>query len=183
MEQPPPPSPKPAWPLFLLGGLSFVPGLGFLLGSVAAGWGLVSSRPRALVAAAIGAVGAVLNLIGFLVLGSQVFNSPELQQAKLELARQGLAEVVEAVELYRKEQGSYPPSLIVLSQKFGLQRPVRIFDPSAGLLGLRPFQYRLAPNGESYDLFAVGADGTPGTDDDLRPVVPDSMKGKVGLRW
>lgn len=166
---PAPKAPKPAWPLFLLAGLSLIPGFGFLIGSVAAGWGLVSSRPRALVAAAVGAGGALLNLVGFLVLGSSLGNNPAMREARLEITRQYLVEVAAALETYRKEQGQYPPSLIAMQQKFGFRRPVNIFDPSAGLLGFKPFHYTLAPDGKSYDLFAVGPDGQAGTGDDLRP--------------
>jgi len=166
----PPPKPrKPSWPLFLLAGLSLIPGFGFFIGSVAAGWGLVSSRPKALIAAAVGAGGAMLNLVGFLVLGSSIGNNPAMLEARLEITRQYLVEVVDALETYRREQGQYPPSLLAMQQKFGLRRPVSIFDPSAGLLGFKPFHYTLAPDGKTYDLFAVGPDGEPGTADDMRP--------------
>ena len=129
----------------------------------------MSSRRRALVAAAIGAGGALLNLI--VIFGFSFFGSgkrPEFREARLQLTRQELADVALALEAYRKQEGRYPPSLIVLSQRLGLRRPVNIFDPSAGFLTMRPFQYKLAPDGTSYDLFSVGPDGKPGTEDDIR---------------
>ncbi|MGQ0703880.1 MAG: type II secretion system protein GspG [Gemmatimonadales bacterium] len=182
----PPASPKrkPAWPLFLFAGLSFIPVLGFFIGSVAAGWGLVSSRRRALVAAGIGAGGALLNLVGLFALGvlMETKGGPELQQARIQVTRQSLLEVVTALETYREEAGHYPTSLVALQQRFGLRRPVNIADPTAGIFRFRPYQYELGPDGMSYDLFAVGPDRKPGTADDIRPALPDSLEGKVGLK-
>jgi hypothetical protein len=54
---------KRSWPLFLLAGSSFLPGFGLFFGAVAATWGLVSDRPRAMLAAGVGATGALLNLL------------------------------------------------------------------------------------------------------------------------
>jgi len=174
---------KAAWPLFLLAGLSIVPGLGFLLGSLAAGWGLVSSRPRALVAAGIGAAGALLNVAALILFGFLADrNTPGLAEARLQISRQQLGEVLTALEAFREEEGRYPPSLMVMQRKFGLRRPVPILDPAGGLFSMRPFQYQLAPDGASYDLYSVGRDGQAGTEDDIRPEVPDSMRGRVGLR-
>jgi len=97
---------KPKWPLFLMAWLSLVPLLGFFFGSAAAGWGLVSSRPRALVAAGIGAGGALLNIVALVALGAFVLRDrPELAAAKAEATRQGLVEVVEALEAYRAQEG------------------------------------------------------------------------------
>lgn len=179
-----PPRRKPAWPLFLLAGLSFIPILGFFIGSVAAGWGLVSSRRRALVAAGIGAGGALLNLIALFGLGLMLGTKggPELEQAQAQIARQSLFEVVMALEAYREAEGHYPPSLGALQQRLGFRRPVNIADPTAGIFRFRPYQYELAPDGASYDLYAVGLDRQPGTADDIRPEVPDSLEGRVGLK-
>lgn len=46
----------------------------------------------------------------------------------------------------------------------------------------RLYQYHLAPDGGTYDLYSVGPDGRPGTDDDIRPVLPDSVAARSGYR-
>ncbi len=174
---------KAKWPLFLLAWLSLIPGIGFFLGSMAAGWGLVSSRPRALVAAGIGAGGALLNLIGLMVLGAYLLRDrPELAAAKVEATRQGLVEVVIALDAYRQQEGSYPSSLTILQRKLGFQRPVNVLDPSAGFLPPKPYQYELAPDGQTYRVFSVGPDKALGTSDDIFPVLPDSLAARSGFR-
>ncbi len=44
------------------------------------------------------------------------------------------------------------------------------------------YDYRRSADGGSYDLFSVGADGIPGTADDLRPALPDSVLAHSGYR-
>ena len=46
------PAPKSARPIFILAGLSFLPGLGVVFGLAACIWGLIADRPRAVIAAA-----------------------------------------------------------------------------------------------------------------------------------
>ncbi len=174
--------PKPRWPLFLLAGLSFIPVLGFFFGSLAAGWGLISSRPRALVAAAVGATGAVLNMAGLIALTIFTLRDrPEFAAAKLAATREGLREVVEALESYRDREGNYPADLNILVQQAG-RRPVYPVDPSAGFFPPRFFEYRLGPDGLSYQLFSVGPDRQAGTEDDIYPELPDSLRDRAGLR-
>ncbi len=174
---------KRAWPLFLLAWLSLIPIVGFFFGSLAAGWGLVSSRPRALVAAAIGAGGAVLNLVAMVALALfSLGDRAEFAEAKRAATRQGLLEVVQALEAYRQREGSYPNTLTVFTQQANFRRPVNPLDPSAGFFPPRLFEYRLAPDGQSYELFSVGPDKEPGTEDDILPELPDSLRGRSGLR-
>jgi Type II secretion system (T2SS), protein G len=170
-------------PLILLAVLSFVPGLGILFGSAAVTWGLLSSRPHAKLAIGIGATGALLQ---FLVAVGFAFRmragSPGLDQALAESARRDLVRVVDALENYHRQEARYPSTLLDLSTRRPFPRPISIFDQSAGLsFRLRPFQYRVAADGASYDLFAVGPDGKPGTADDIRPVLPDSLRQRSGF--
>jgi hypothetical protein len=60
---------------------------------------------------------------------------------------------------------------------------VNIQDNSAGVFRMpQSYQYRLAPGGRTYVLFAVGSDGRPGTPDDVFPVLPDSVARRSGYR-
>jgi len=175
---------KPSWPLIGLAVLSFVPALGFFLGSAAVTWGLLSDRPRARLAVGIGAAGALLQVLAmFLFFTSSGSRSPIFRQAFTEMARQDLVDVVAALETYKQRESAYPPTLLELQRKLGLKRPVNILDHSGGL-SLRPrlYQYQLAEDGAGYDLFAVGPDGEPGTADDVRPVLPDALGKRSGFR-
>jgi hypothetical protein len=175
---------KPAWPLLTLAVLSFVPGFGFFLGSIAVSWGLLSERPRAKLAVGIGAAGALVHLVAFGVfLATSNQRSPLFQRAFAEMTRQDLGGLVLALEAYHRRESAYPPTLLELQRKLGLRRPVNILDHSGGLsLDAAPYRYRLAADGASYDLFAVGPDGRPDTADDIRPVLPDSLQQSSGFR-
>jgi hypothetical protein len=178
-----PPRPKRAWPLFLLALTGFVPVFGFLTGAAALSWGLVSSRPRAMRAAVIGGLGALLNLVGMIALGVWAQRTPMVADAQAMATREDLARVATELDRYRARTGDYPPTLQAL---LGGPIPLRflnINDQSAGPFHLpRPYQYRVAPDGRSFDLFAVGPDGRPRTADDVRPRLPDSLRARSGYR-
>ena len=174
---------KRAWPLFVLAGASFVPGLGVFFGAAAVTWALVSDRPRALVAAGLGAAGAFLNLLGGGLLMWHVGNNPVYATAGAASARRDLAKVVVALEGYHRERGHYPARLDAFTQLPYSLRLVNIQDFSAGVFSRpREYHYDLAPDGRSYTLFAVGVDGRPGTADDLFPDLPDSTARTSGYR-
>lgn len=175
--------PKRAWPLFVLAGSSFVPGIGLFLGAAAVTWGLISDRPRAILAAAIGAGGALLNLVGGLLLVWSLGRNPAYASTGERAARRDLAKLVGALEDYRQEQDHYPARLAAFTQLPYSLRLINIQDFSAGMFRRpREYQYSLAPDGRTYTLFAVGADGESGTPDDLYPDLPDSVARRSGYR-
>lgn len=174
---------KPKWPLFLLAWLSLIPIFGFFIGSAAAGWGLVSTRPRALVAAGIGAGGALLNLVALVALGAMTLGSdrPELVEARRAATQQGLVEIVAALEAYHRRERAYPVSLRVFTERVDFRHPVNPIDPSAGLFPPRFFEYHPSEDRQTYQLYSVGPDKKPGTPDDIYPELPDSLRDS-GLR-
>lgn len=175
--------PKRAWPLFLLAGAAFLPGFGVVFGAAAVTWALISDRPRALVAAGLGAAGALLNLIGGAMLVWHAGQNPAYASAGAASARRDLSRLVGAIEAYRREQGRYPVRLAAFTQLPYSLRLVNIQDFSAGVFR-RPkeYHYDLDPDGRTYTLFAVGPDGRPGTADDLYPELPDSVARHTGYR-
>jgi hypothetical protein len=178
----PAPKPKRAWPLLLLPALGFVPLFGVFLGAGALTWGLLSDRPRAKLAAILGASGALLNILGVMLLAVLYQHAPETNRAQAMLARRDLGQLVVELEHYRAQHSHYPANLQLL---VGVPVPhvfVNTLDRTAGLLRLQYYQYHVAPDGDSYDLFAVGPDGIPGTADDVRPELPDSVRRHSGYR-
>lgn len=184
MIQPSAEPPRPNWPLHLLAGLSFVPFLGFFIGSVAVSWGLISSRPGARRAVAIAATGALLNAVGAVLLVTVLGPGNGLYREEYTRGvRENLGELVLALEDYQARAHSYPESLQALQRARGPLRPIQILDLGAGLFRVpQPFVYVRASDGTGYELYSVGPDGKPGTEDDLRPLVPDSLRGRTGLR-
>jgi len=165
-----------------VGGLAFLPVLGFLFGFVAAVWGLISDRPRALVGAGLGAAGFLLNFAGCAGLAYWATRS-DGGSLGTELARTELVQLVQQLEQHHGEHREYPASLRELRVgPFDVPAP-DIYDRSAGVLN-RTFlyQYRVAADRQSYSLSSVGADGRPGTADDIFPLLPDSLAGRTGLR-
>ncbi len=177
--------PKPSWPLYLAAALSFVPVLGFFLGSIAVTWGLVSSRPGARRAVVIAGAGALLNIVGIFVIGALANRRPEVREAGILRIRENLGAIVVALEEQHALTHHYPRSLAAMNQARGVLHLLPIMETGPGLFQLRftrNFQYILAADGLSYDLFSVGPDDKPGTNDDIRPLMPDSLVGKSGLR-
>jgi len=179
-----PAQPRPAWPLFVLAALSFTPILGFFVGAVGASWALMSSRRGALRAAAIAGTGALLNLVGMMVFGAFYMKENPITDAALaRVIQENLLELVIAIDGHHAEAGAYPVSLQVLQRKLMPLQIVNIYDQSTGVFTWpRPYQYSIAPDEGSFDLFAVGPDRQAGTPDDIRPELPDSLRSRTGYK-
>lgn len=181
MTTPIAPRPKATWPLMALAVLAFVPGLGFFIGAAALTWGLLSSRPRAKLAAAIAGAGALLNLAGVMVAMFSMRDNPLMKEARQRATRDDLGQLVLALERFRDKRGRYPLGLQELMQPVPIGL-VNIYDQSSGTFIPRLYHYRRLADSTGYDVFAVGSDGTAGTPDDIRPQIPDSLLGRVGYR-
>jgi hypothetical protein len=179
----PQPHPKRSWPLFVLAGGGFIPALGLFLGAAALTWGLVSSRPRAMLAAVIGGAGALLNLAGGMLMVWRMERTPAFAAASSASASRDLAQLVGALEDYRTANGRYPARLEVFAELPLALKLVNIKDNSSGVFRIpHNYQYRLAADGRTYALSAMGGDGKPGTDDDIFPALPDSVARRSGYR-
>ncbi len=110
-------------------------------------------------------------------------HTPVFERSRIEMARRDLGAMVWELERYRDRTGKYPATL---QQLVGQPIPLRllnIYDQTAGVFVFpRVYEYHLAADGSSYDLFAVGPDGKPGTADDVRPALPDSVLRGTGYR-
>jgi hypothetical protein len=164
------PNAKRSWPLLLLSCCSLIPGLGFLFGAAGVSWGLVSDRPRARLAVGLGATGALLNLVGGGLLMWHLQAQPGYAPVYAASSRADLNKLVAAIEGYRRETGAYPARLSVFAQLPYSLKLVNISDFSGGVFRRpREYQYELSPDGRRYTLYGVGADGQPGTADDVYP--------------
>ncbi len=135
------PRPKRSWPLFVLAATGFIPALGLFLGAAATTWGLVSSRPRAILAAGIGAVGALLNVAAALVFVWRMQGTSAFATANAASAGRDLARLVGALEQYRGSNGRYPATLQVFTQFPLSLKLVNIQDNSAGVFRFpHPYQ-------------------------------------------
>lgn len=174
---------KRSWPLFTLAAGGFIPAVGLFLGAAAATWGLVSSRPRAILAATIGGAGALLNLAGGVAMAWRMERTPRFAEARTVTTERDLARLVGALEEYRDANGRYPRRLEVFGELPLSLKLVNIHDNSPSVFDApRTYQYRLAPDGRTYALFGVGTDRKPGTADDVFPSLTDSVAQRSGYR-
>ncbi|HTO72663.1 MAG TPA: type II secretion system protein GspG [Gemmatimonadales bacterium] len=175
--------PGKSWPLLTLAVLSFIPGFGFIIAAAALSWALVSNRPKAKLAGILAAAGALAQLGLGLVLLVRQQDKPETRVAQRALTGRDLAKVVAALEDYHAEHHAYPARLDDLIGYPIPTRFVNILDNSSGFFKLNEkYIYVLAPNSNSYDLYARGPDGKAGTDDDIRPRLSDSLLTHSGYR-
>ena len=164
------PSAKRSWPLLLLAGCSLIPGFGFFFGAAGVSWGLVSDRPRAKLAVGLAAIGALLNLTGGGLLMWHLQGQSAYAPLYAARSRADLNKLVAAIEAYHKETGAYPARLAVFTELPYSLRLINISDFSAGVFRRpREYQYELSPDSRGYTLYGVGADGQPGTADDVYP--------------
>lgn len=93
-----------------------------------------------------------------------------------ETAQRQLNALVKDVEFYKLQHGSYPDSL---AQVDNAAEFVFSHDPIQLWLHDNKVRYNYENLGERYLLFSSGADGVPGTTDDIFPQV-DNSAGKIG---
>ena len=176
-------NPKRSWPLLLVAAAAFLPGFGVLFAGIGLTWALVSDRPRAKLAAILSALGGLLNLAGSALLVWQMRGDPVYAAASTAGAKQNLAKVVGALEEYQNKYGEYPSSLVVFTQVPLSLKFVNVTDVSIGTFKMpRLYQYRRSADGRAYDVYGAGLDGRPGTADDVRPELPDSVARRSGYR-
>lgn len=170
---------RPAWPLLLLAGLSFIPILGFFIAGVALTWALVTSRPKAKTAIIMAAAGAFLSVAELGVLAYVGRNAVNMEQIRAMGAREDLRKIVLELERYRGANGRYPAELSAL-QEGGRNLLLNVADQTIGFMASASYQYRPTDAG-TYDLFAVGADKLPDTPDDVR-ILADTLEATTGYR-
>ena len=169
--------------MLALGACAFLPGFGIFFGAAAVTWGLVSDRPRAKWGVILGGAGALLNLVGSAVLVGRFEHTPMVERSRIEMTQRDLGALVLELERYHDRTGRYPATLQQLVGQPIPLRLVNIYDQTAGIFVFpRVYDYHLAADGTSYDLFAVGPDGKPGTADDVRPALPDSVLRGTGYK-
>lgn len=167
---PPAPTGK-SWPLFVLAGLAFIPVFGVLFGFIAACWGLLTDRPRGLLAAAVGGGGAILNIIVLMTVGvAMIQKNPRMGGIANSIARLELDSLEAHLDTYHTVHGRYPDALTQLPRPVGVGRVLPVIDHSIGLLNVTTlYQYRANGQGQGYELFGAGPDGVADTPDDVFP--------------
>lgn len=164
-----------------MAGLSFIPSIGLLFAGIGVTWGLLSNRPRARLAVLLSAIGGLATVIEGVALIYFMQGRKEMTDAEATIARKDLVRIVVALDDYQRQHGNYPPTLQALVGNPIPLHIININDQSGGVLHIRTYHYEVRPDG-TFDVFGVGPDGQPGTADDVRPVLPDSIAARTGYR-
>ena len=169
---------------FVLGGLSFIPLIGVPLGVAAIIWGLVSRKARRLTVVLLGldGIGCTIVIYGALFFFGFVQTGGIYDRLRGQLAQQQLYTLVQAVEFYRLQYGSYPDSLEQLQATLPKQSLAVTFDPTGFRIGSLPRRFYYERVGiDHYYLRGVGVDGQPFTADDIVPDITIAPHSQIGL--
>jgi hypothetical protein len=169
---------------FVIGGLSFIPLLGIPFGIVAIVWGFSTKKSGGKKLALIGGLGILVTvaLYGGLFYFGFVKRGGIYDDLRAQLAQSTLYSVVQAIEFYRVQHGSYPESLKALQESLPKDSTVFVFDPSdVKFAGRSRYFYYERVGADHYYLRGVGRDGVPFTADDILPQVQMTPGSKIGL--
>jgi hypothetical protein len=169
---------------FLIAGLSFIPLLGIPFGIAALIWGITTKKVGGKKLALLGGAGVLVTFIlyGSLFYFGFVKRGGVYDGLRTRSAQNNLNTLVEAVEFYRVQHGTYPASLDSLQESLPKNSMVFIDDPTDVRFGGEPrhFYYQTVGTNHYY-LRGVGSDGVPFTPDDILPQVQLTPGSKLGL--
>jgi hypothetical protein len=169
---------------FVIGGMSFIPVIGVVFGFVAIVWGLATKKAGEKKLALIGGGGIALTVVLYSVLFYFGFvqRGGVYDDLRSKLSETTITSLVQAIEFYKTQNGTYPESLEMLKKSLPENSMVIVFDPTYVKLGGQPryYYYELIDSGHYY-LLGVGPDCQPFTADDVLPKIEVGTQSKVGL--
>lgn len=169
---------------FVIGGVSFIPGIGIIFGVIAIIWGLVTKKLGGKKLAIIGACGIGFSIIlyGSLFYFGFVQRGGVYDDLRVQLSKNTITSLVQAIEFYKTQNGQYPESLEMLHKSLPENSMVFVHDPTHVQMGGEPryYHYELKDQ-EHYYLLGVGPDEQPYTSDDVLPNIEINQNSGVGL--
>ncbi len=158
----------------ILGLVSFIPLFGIILGILAIILGILSLnkiKKEKLSGKKTTIIGMILGILGisftFIIYGSLFYywfisKTGPFTEIKAKASEQILTQTAGSLELYKKQNWTYPESLKEASDA-GFS--ILTFDHY-----LKPFFYKVTNDGQDYELRSLGADWEYGTTDDIFPL-------------
>jgi hypothetical protein len=169
---------------YVIGGVSFIPGIGIIFGIIAIIWGLVTKKLGGKKLAIIGACGICFSVI----LYSSLFYFGFVQRGgvyddlRAQLSKSTITSLVQAIEFYKIQNGKYPESLETLRKSLPKNSMVFVHDPTHVQMGGEPRYYHYELKDEShYYLLGVGPDEKPYSNDDVLPNIEVKKNSGIGL--
>jgi hypothetical protein len=169
---------------FVIGGVSFIPGIGIIFGIIAIIWGLATNKLGGKKLAVIGACGIGLSVIlyGSLFYFGFVQRGGVYDDLRIQLSKNTITSLVQAIEFYKTQNDHYPESLETLRKSLPENSMVFVHDPTHVQMGGEPryYHYELKDQ-DHYYLLGVGSDEQPYTSDDVLPNIEINQNSSVGL--
>lgn len=169
---------------YVIGGASFIPGIGILFGTIAITWGLVTKKLGGKKLAIIGTCGIGLSVIlyGSLFYFGFIQRGGVYDDLRAQLSKSAITSLVQAIEFYKTQNAQYPDSLETLRKSLPENSMVFVFDPSHVQLGGEPRHYHYELKDPThYYLLGVGPDEKPYTSDDVLPSIEIKPNSGIGL--
>jgi hypothetical protein len=169
---------------FVVGGMSFIPLIGVVIGVAVVVWGLVTKKTggKRLAAVGMGGIAFTVLLYGSLFYFGFSQRGGVADDQRTELARISMASLIPQIEFYKLQTGKCPESLEVLRKSLPKESFVSVFDPSFVELGSPQRYFFYERVGEDhYYLRGLGADGRAFTADDVLPQISSLPGAKLGL--
>ena len=168
---------------YVIAGASFIPLLGIPFGLTAIVLGIVRRTWGSVVLGASGILFSVV-LYGSLFYFGFYQRGGIYDKLRAQMAVTMLNRAVKDIEFYKLQHGHYPATLSEMNTK-DINNPVSVIDPTImqrwGSKGIF-FFYELEPDGKSYFVRSVGADGIPFTADDILPTLSEDERKNTGLK-
>lgn len=166
----------------VLGGISFIPGLGILFGFGAIVLGIIDIKKSKNKFALIGVVLGILGILFSILLYGSIFyfiyrGGGPFEEIGVQVVKERLPSAAYMIESYKARYGEYPESLEVFddSTPFFDHIAVMKFRQFSG----DPLFYYERKDGHYY-LFSMGVDRVPFTSDDILPEFKGDP-GNIGL--
>ena len=152
---------------YVIGGMSFIPLIGVLFGIIAIVWGFAIKHTKLKI---VGACGIAFTVILYSALGYFGFvqEGGVYDDLRGELTKAQLTSAIQAIELYKVQNGQYPESLEVLQKSLPENSMVFLQD-AAQVNTEEKLYYYTVINESSYHIRSYGRDGVLNTSDDILP--------------
>lgn len=164
-------------PVYLVGILCLLPGIGAIAGLVLLILGIVHYKDRVFII--MGSVGIVITIAVYSSLFYFASNSDVFRKGFADIAQTEINDLVKDIEFYKLQHGAYPDSLQQIVDKNSM---ISIYDVSQeNKAGSTLPSYRYKKMANKYLLFSPGLDGKINTPDDIYPTLSNPDTSKLGF--
>lgn len=159
---------------YVIGGMSFIPLLGVIFGIIAIIWGFKAKHLKLKIVGFAGILFTVL-IYGALGYFGFVQKGGVYDELRVDLAKKQMTSVVQALELYKAQNGQYPESLEILEASLPENSLVFLYDPTVISVTEQQYFFYQTINQNQYHIRALGRDGNVGTVDDVLPAPMENV--------